>query len=124
MSLEQGIVPDAMKLAKVIPIYKSKSKELFNNYRPISLLSNMSKVLEKVVHNRLYYFLITNSILYDKQYGFRPKRSTIDAITEFTAGILPSLDIKKQCYLVYPCIYVRTYVRRSTYMARCLYNNY
>ena len=64
MSLDQGIVPDAMKLAKVIPIYKSKSKELFNNYRPISLLSNMSKVIEKVVHNKLYYFLIKNSILY------------------------------------------------------------
>ena len=101
MSLEQGIVPDAMKLAKVIPIHKSKSKELFNNYRPISLLSNMSKVLEKVVHNRLYSFLIKNSILYDKQYGFRPKRSTIDAITEFTAGILPSLDRKKQCLSIY-----------------------
>ena len=101
MSLEQGIVPDAMKLAKVIPIHKSKSKELFNNYRSISLLSNMSKVLEKVVHNRLYSFLIKNSILYDKQYGFRPKRSTIDAITEFTAGILPSLDRKKQCLSIY-----------------------
>ena len=45
MSLAQGIVPDVMKLAKVIPIHKSKSKELFKNYRPISLLSNMSKVL-------------------------------------------------------------------------------
>ena len=99
MSLEQGIVPDAMKLAKVIPIHKSKSKELFNNYRPISLLSNMSKVLEKVVHNRLYSFLIKNSILYDKQYGFRPKRSTIDATTEFTAGILPSLDRKKTMFV-------------------------
>ena len=61
----------------------------------------MSKVLEKVVHNRLYSFLINNSILYEKQYGFRPKRSTIDAITEFTAGILRSLDRKKQCLSIY-----------------------
>ena len=51
VSLEQGIVPDAMKLAKVISIYKEKSRESFSNYRPISLLSNLSKVLEKVVED-------------------------------------------------------------------------
>ncbi len=88
MSLEQGTVLGAMKLAKVIPIYKAKSREEFNNYRPISLLSNVSKVLEKVVHKRLYSYLIRNKILYDKQYGFRPKWSTIDAITDFTADVL------------------------------------
>ncbi len=101
MSLEQGIVPDATKLARVIPIHKSKSSEVFNNYRPISLLSNVSKVLEKVVHKRLFSFLLKHNILYDKQYGFRPKRSTIDAITEFTADILPSLDGKQKCLSVY-----------------------
>ncbi len=42
-SLQQGVVPDAMKLARVIPIYKAKSKQEFSNYRPISLLSNISK---------------------------------------------------------------------------------
>ena len=47
MSLEQGVVPDAMKLAKVMPIYKAKSKQLFTNYRPISLLSNMSKIIRE-----------------------------------------------------------------------------
>ena len=101
MSLEQGIVPDAMKLARVIPIHKSKSKQEFNNYRPISLLSSISKVLEKVVHNRLYSFLTKHNLLYCRQYGFRPKRSTIDAITEFTADVLPSLDSKKKCLSVY-----------------------
>ena len=53
MSIETGQVPDAMKLAKVIPIYKAKSKESLGNYRPISLLSNISKILEKAVHKRL-----------------------------------------------------------------------
>ncbi len=100
-SLEQGIVPDAMKLAKVIPIFKAKNKETFTNYRPISLLPNISKVLEKVVHRRLYSFLEKNKILYEKQYGFRPARSTIDAITEFNADVLPSLDRKKKCVSVY-----------------------
>ncbi len=101
MSLEQGIVPDAMKLARVIPIHKAKSKEEFNNYRPISLLSNVSKVLEKVVHKRLYSFLAKHNILYSNQYGFRPKRSTIDAITEFNSDVLPSLDAKQKCLSVY-----------------------
>ena len=91
-SLEQGVVSDAMKLAKVIPIYKSKSKNSLNNYRPISLLSNMSKILEKVVHKRLYSFLTLNNIFTDNQYGFRPNRSTIDAITDFTSDLLPKLD--------------------------------
>jgi hypothetical protein len=101
LSLEQGIVPDAMKLAKVIPIYKAKSKESLSNYRPISLLSNISKLLEKVVHRRLYSFLEKCNILNDKQYGFRPARSTIDAITEFTSDLLPALDNKQKCLGVY-----------------------
>jgi hypothetical protein len=55
-SLNTGSVPDLMKLAKVIPIYKSKDKEILNNYRPISLLPTTSKILEKIVHKRLYNF--------------------------------------------------------------------
>jgi hypothetical protein len=49
-SLESGIVPDACKIAKVTPIYKSKDKESFTNYRPISLLPSTSKILENVIH--------------------------------------------------------------------------
>ena len=62
-SLEIGIVPDACKIAKVTPIYKSKDKESFTNYRPISLLPSLSKVLEKVVHKRVYHFMNKNKIL-------------------------------------------------------------
>ena len=101
MSLEQGVVPDGMKLAKVIPIYKAKSRESFTNYRPISLLSNISKILEKVVHRRLYSFIEKHDILYNGQYGFRPGRSTIDALTQFTADVLPSLDRKDFCLSVF-----------------------
>ena len=101
MSLEHGIVPDAMKLARVIPIFKAKSKEMFNNYRPISLLSTISKILEKVVHKRLYSFMTKCNILYDRQYGFRPKRSTTDAIVEFMSDVLPSLDNKGSCLSVF-----------------------
>ena len=53
------------------------------------------------MHNRLYSFLTKYNVLYDSQYGFRPKRSTIDAITEFTSELLPTLDINKKCLSVY-----------------------
>ena len=83
-----------MKLAKVVPLYKAKNKELFTNYRPISLLPVFSKVLEKVVHKRLYSFLYKNKILYPSQYGFRRKHSTINAVTEFTYDTLQSFEDK------------------------------
>ena len=100
-SLVQGIVPDCMKLAKVVPIYKAKNKELFTNYRPISLLPNILKILEKVVHRRLNSFMKKYDILYSDQYGFRSKRSTIDAISKFSADVLLSQDKKDYCLSVY-----------------------
>ena len=101
MSLEQGAVPEVMKIAKVIPIYKAKCKESFSNYRPISLLSNISKILEKVVHKRLYSYLVKHDILYANQFGFRPKHSTINAITKFTCDVMHYLDKKESCLSVY-----------------------
>ena len=53
LSMESGTVPEKMKIAKIIPIYKSGEKDLFNNYRPISLLPALSKIMEKIVANRL-----------------------------------------------------------------------
>ena len=53
-SIESGHVPGTMKLAKVIPIYKSKDKQMLNNYRPISLLPIFSKIIEKVIYQRLF----------------------------------------------------------------------
>ena len=57
MSLEKGIVPACMKTAKVVPIYKSKQKDQFTNYRPISLLPTISNILEKIIHKRTYGFI-------------------------------------------------------------------
>jgi len=83
-----------MKTAKVIPIYKSKDKTNMSNYRPISLLPTISKILEKVVHNRLYNFLSVNNILNVNQFGFRPLHSTTDAVCTFTNDILSAFDNK------------------------------
>ena len=74
-SLCLGIFPDIMKLADVVPLYKSKEKYLETNYRPISLLTTMSKLLEKIVYVRLYEFLNCNGQLYESQYGFCSKHS-------------------------------------------------
>ena len=89
-SMESGIVPDILKLAKVVPIHKAKNPELCTHYRPISLLPVLSKILGKIIHKRIYDFMSMQNIFYPSQYGFRPKHSTINAITEFTCDVLTS----------------------------------
>ena len=69
-----------MKVAKVIPIYKNKSNSDFENYRPISLLPTFSKVIERLVYNRLYKYVKLYNILNPAQYGFQNKLSTEQAI--------------------------------------------
>ena len=64
------------------------------NYRPISLLPSISKIIEKLVHKRLYSFWENTEILNDNQYGFRPKHSTIDAVSKLTVDIVSSLERK------------------------------
>ena len=81
-----------MKLAKVIPIFKSGNNKLFNNYRPISILPAYSKLMEKIVAKNLVNFLEKNSILYDHQYGFRKKHSTIHPIMHFLKYVADAND--------------------------------
>lgn len=92
LSLSTGVVPKEMKIAKIVPIHKSGDRDCFNNYRPISLLPSFSKLLEKVVANRLTQFLETNSLLYKHQYGFRKGHSTIHPIIHFLNFISDSND--------------------------------
>ena len=91
-SLCSGEVPDTLKIAKVIPIYKSKNKQNIENYRPISVLPAISKVVEKVVFKRLYNFLDINSLISNCQYGFRPKHSTSDAMIDFINNITEATE--------------------------------
>ena len=79
-SLSSGIVPEQMKIAKVVPIYKSSDQNTFKNYRSVSLLPAFSKLLEKIVFRQLMTFLTEHKIFYEHQYGFRPKHSTIHPI--------------------------------------------
>ena len=87
-----GIFPDALKIAKVTPIFKSGDKSLLSNYRPISLLNAFSKIYEKFLLKRLNSFLTKNNILYDGQFGFRKNRSTQFALVSFLDKITETLD--------------------------------
>ena len=87
-----GIHPDKLKLAKIIPIFKKGSKTIISNYRPISLLSNLNKIFEKLVFSRVYSFLDSNDSIYKLQYGFRPKYSTTHALINITEMIREALD--------------------------------
>jgi hypothetical protein len=75
-----GSFPDPFKKAKVIPIHKTGPKDKTENYRPISLLSNLSKIFERLMYSRIYEYLCHFNLLYDKQFGFRKGHSTVDAI--------------------------------------------
>ena len=76
-SFECGVVPDEMKIAKVIPIFKSSDRNSITNYRPISLLTSFSKLLEKLMYDKMISFLLLNNSLFEHQYGFRAKHSTM-----------------------------------------------
>ena len=95
LSFKTGTFPNRMKLAKVIPLFKSGNKNSFNNYRPVSLLSQFSKILEKLFDVRLQSFIDKYDLLSNCQYGFRPNCSTSLALMELVEEISSSLDNKK-----------------------------
>ena len=86
-----------MKIAKVIPLFKNGNKSDSSNYRPISLLSQFSKILEKLFNERLQQFLNTNNILSNSQYGFRAHMSTVHAALELIESISNYIDSKQHC---------------------------
>ena len=86
------IFPDNIKLAKVIPLFKSGDNKTFSNYRPISVLPCFSKIFEKVVYNRSMKFISKRKILNKNQYGFWENHSTALAITDFIEKISTSID--------------------------------
>ena len=97
LSFTSGIFPEDMKIAKVIPWFKNDSKTDLTNYRPISIISQFSKILEKIFSKRLEGFLTVNNILSDCQYGFRSGMSTTHAALELLESISSAIDNKHVC---------------------------
>ena len=91
-SISKGIYPDLLKIARVTPIYKKGVKSDPSNYRPISVLSIVNKLFEKILHDRLYKYLTKFNILYEYQYGFRKGHSTTQALVEITDRIKSAID--------------------------------
>ena len=73
-SFELGVYPNSLKLAKVIPIFKEGSILEVNNYRPVSLLPTLSKIIEKLMHTRLFSFLEQHNVCYIQLTVWFPKR--------------------------------------------------
>ena len=92
ISFETGKFPEVLKSAEIIPVLKRGHKTLPSNYRPISLISNVSKIIEKIVTNRLYKFLESNQLIYNYQFGFRDGRSTNHSFLTFIRKIQEQLD--------------------------------
>ena len=94
LSLNTGIFPDRLKVAKVTPIFKKGEKSSISNYRPISVLPCFSKILERIMYNRLYDYFTANSILFNKQFGFRAGHSTEHVVLELIDQICDFLRTK------------------------------
>ena len=93
LSFTTGIYIDKLKISKIIPIFKEKGNKLIcENYRPISLLSNINKIFEKIMHKRLYHFLENKGAIYKHQFGFRKHHSTTDALVDLTEDIRQAID--------------------------------
>ena len=100
-SINKGIFPDKMKIAIIKPIHKKKSKNNFENYRPISLLPQISKILEKLIYNRLEHFINKHKLISNNQYGYQRNKNTIDAITEFYTNILNNKENNKKTNTIF-----------------------
>ena len=95
IAITTGTHPEKLKLVNVLPIYKKGSRLLVSNYRPISLLSNLNKIFEKIIYKRVHNFMEKNEILYPLQFGFRSKHSTIHALINITEKVRSALDQNK-----------------------------
>ena len=91
-----GVFPDELKIAKVIPLFKTGNRNSVSNYRPISILPTLSKIFEKLIHKRIYEFLETHNIIYDCQFGFRQKHSAIHAVQTAVTSVIKSLNASNQ----------------------------
>ena len=102
LSFTSGVFPSALKIAKVVAVYKNKGSPLMcSNYRPISLLSNIDKIFVKVLYKRLHNFLSKHNVLFPQQFGFRKSHSTSHAVLSITQKLFDALDSGKFAYAVF-----------------------
>ena len=91
-SFKDGVFPDQLKIAKVIPAFKTGDSSTVGNYRPISILPIFSKTLERLMYNRIYSYLLDNKLLFQNQFGFQKNTSTEHAILNLVENITESFS--------------------------------
>ena len=91
-SLDEGIFPSKWKTALVMPLYKKGDKHCSGNYRPVSLLSCIGKLLERCVYKHMYNYLIANNLIYEKQAGILTGHSTVFQLIDLYHQIAQSFD--------------------------------
>lgn len=94
-SIKKGVVPDAFKISCITPIFKSGDKTDPSNYRPISILPSLNKILERIIYDQILNYLDQHKILNNNQFGFRKNHSTELAILELTDNLRKSIDNKE-----------------------------
>lgn len=97
LCITNGVFPRSLKKAIVYPIHKGGDRDSVNNYRPISVLPALSKILEKALNSRLVNFMDTHGVLSNNQYGFRRKKSCEDAVAAFVDNAVDILDSGSRC---------------------------
>ena len=100
-SLATGIFPDKLKTAKVVPLFKKDDHLIMDNYRPVSLLTSISKIFEKVAHKQLSAYFKTNKLFYKSQYGFRDEHSTELASIELIDRVMSAFEQKHTPVAIY-----------------------
>ena len=93
--IEKGTFPDLMKIGNICPVYKKGNPQTLGNYRPVSTLPLFGKIFEKIIYSRLYNYLISKNIIYEKQFGFRKGHSTSHAINYSVDNVLKCIENKK-----------------------------
>ena len=99
--MSRGIMPKMWKRANLTPIHKKNSLSNVQNYRPISLLSCLSKVIERLVCDQLRDYLDENNLITDAQYGFRRGSSTLDQLLDLYDNIMKNMDEKMVTKLLF-----------------------
>ena len=92
LSLSQGIFPEELKIANVLPLFKNGDEMIFSNYRPVSILPVFSKLFEKIMYNRLLDFVNKHGVIYEYQFGFLKGKSTFMALISLLEKISAALD--------------------------------
>ena len=99
--LDHGVFPDAFKFSKITPLFKKGSRHQIENYRPISILSNLNKIFEKLMHTRLSSFFESRNVISCSQFGFRPNSNTELATLKLLSRIIPAFYDKSYAIAVY-----------------------